>query len=133
MADIQILGHITNIRYERGCILLFIDEYRKGYVSSGGIRVDDKVLSWCCIFSGNERKRVYVDKYFGRGSYVQVKGEVLPYAIREGVAVDGYSVFVQSLNLACYPNKMLRAEKKLLDSSVSMDVPDVPSVQGSDF
>ena len=75
MADFTVLGHISTIKYLPESILIYVDEYKKGYRKADGEVVDDKVLSWRCIFSGNASKRNYITKYFSRGSLVQVKGE----------------------------------------------------------
>lgn len=135
MADIQILGHITSIQFKQECILLWVDEYKKGYRKQDGTKVDDKVISWKCIFSGNEKKRNYINKFFSRGMLVQVKGEVMPYAIEQGQMVDGYSVFIQALNLAAYPRQMLKQEKKLVQETMmhTDEMPDLDRYNERDF
>lgn len=136
MADFQVLGDITNIRFKDECILIWVDEYKKGYRKSDGTVVDDKVLSWKCIFSGNEKKRTYVNKFFNRGSLVQIKGEVLPYSIENGTIHDGeYSVLVQTLNLTCYPRQTMKAEARMIkdSQSASFEKPDLDGFMKSDF
>ena len=117
MADFQVLGHITNIKFQQECILIYIDEYKKGYRRANGEIVDDRVISWKCIFSGNASKRSYINKYFNSGMLVQVKGEIMPYALEHGNMVDGYSVLIQTINIACYPRKMIKIERKIIKES----------------
>lgn len=117
MADFQVQGHIQNIKYQDSCVLITIDERKRGYHKSDGTIVDDKVLSWKCIFSGNEKKRDYINKYFSRGMLVKVKGELLPYAIEHGEIVEGYSVFIQTINIDTYPTTTTRLEKQRIKES----------------
>ena len=134
MADFQVLGHIVNVKHLPDCVLIFIDEYKKGYKKTSGEKVEDKVLSWRCIFSGNENKRNYINKFFNRGSLVQIKGELLPYSLSQGQMVDGYTVFIQTINLAAYPRQTIKFEKKAIKESLNDgEVPDVDSFYKSDF
>lgn len=135
MADFQVLGHITNIKHQQECVLIWIDEYKKGYRKQDGTIVDDKVLSWKCIFSGNASKRAYINKYFNRGMLVQVKGELMPYAIEQGEMVDGYSVFVQTINIACYPRQMIKTERKMIRESMdgAKEKPNIDAFNMPDF
>lgn len=135
MADIQILGHIANIKYQKDSILIFVDERRKGYSKHDGTKVNDSILSWKCIFSGNEKKRGYIDKYFNIGMLVKVKGEVLPYAMEQSTLIDGYTVFVQSINVAAYPSNALRMEQKMIKESQfhSSGSPNIEEYNQPDF
>ena len=135
MADIQIYGHIANIKYQKECILIFIDERKRGYRKHDGTVVNDTILSWKCIFSRNEKKREYIDKYFNTGMLVKVKGEVLPYATEQGNIADGYSVLVQTINVAAYPSNNLRHEQKMQKESQlhSNGTPDLESYNEPDF
>lgn len=135
MADIQIFGHIANIRYQPECVLVFVDERRKGYRKSDGTRVDDSILQWKCIFSGNENKRTYIDRYFNIGSLVKVKGEVLPYALEHGQLTDGYSVLIQTINVAAYPSNSLKQEQRMQKESQlhSSGQPDLDAYNEQDF
>ena len=135
MADIQILGHISNIKYLSDSILVIIDENKNSYTKTNGEKVDAKVLSWKCIFSGNESKRNYINKYFNRGMLVQVKGEVVPYAIEHGDLVEGYSVFIQTINRAAYPSTTIKQEKRMIKESQANndETPDLESFNQPDF
>lgn len=135
MADWQATGHISNIKYLPDCILIWIDEYEKGYVKTNGQKIDDRIISWRCIFSGNESKRKYIDKFFNRGSYVQAKGKLYPYAIQNGKQVDGYTVILQTINIACFPKRMMKQEKKMTkESQESFDgTPNLDEYNAPDF
>lgn len=135
MADIQILGHISNIKFLPESILIIVDENKNGYVKPNGERVDSKVFSWKCIFSGNESKRNYINRYFARGMLVQVKGEIVPYAVEHGELVEGYSVFIQTINRASYPTTSIKQEKRMIAESQmnSSEKPDLESFNAPDF
>ena len=135
MADFQVLGHISAIRYLPECILVFVDEVKNGYKKQDGTVVDDKILNWKCIFSGNPSKRNYINKFFSNGMLVQVKGEIFPYSIENGNMVDGFTIFIQSINRASYPKSTIRVEKKMIKESMeSTDaVPDLKGFNTPDF
>ncbi len=135
MADIQILGHISNIKFLPDSIIIIVDENKNGYVKPNGERVDSKVFSWKCIFSGNESKRNYINRYFARGMLVQVKGEIVPYSVEHGELVEGYSVFIQTINRASYPTTSIKQEKRMIAESQmnSRERPDLESYNKPDF
>lgn len=136
MADIQILGFIRQVKYLQDSCLVFIDEYKNGYKrSSDGVYVDSKFLSWVCIFKSYFKK--YVSEHFGNGMLVQVKGEVLPYAVEHGESVNGYTVMGQTLNLASYPKSGAKAEIKRVKDGIAnsgdVGTPDLDSYKEDDF
>lgn len=135
MADFQVLGHISAIKYLPECILIFVDETKNGYRKQDGTIVEDKVFNWKCIFSGNEKKRNYITKFFNRGMLVQVKGELLPYAKENNTYVDGYTVLVQTINRASYPRTMVKVEKKMMyESQINTNEhPDIDDFNSPDF
>lgn len=136
MADIQILGFIRQVKYLQDSCLVFIDEYKNGYKrSSDGVYVDSKFLSWMCIFKSYFKK--YVSEHFGNGMLVQVKGEVLPYAVEHGESVNGYTVMGQTLNMASYPKSGAKAEIKRVKDGIAnagdVGTPDLDSYKEDDF
>lgn len=135
MADIQILGHISNIKYNPESILIMVDENKNGYRKPNGEVVDAKVYQWRCYFSGNESKRNYINKYFNRGMLVQVKGEIVPYTVENGNCVEGYSIYIQTINRASYPTTAIKMEKKLIRDTQAhtAGVPDLEGYKQDDF
>lgn len=135
MADFQVLGHISVIKYLPDCVLIYIDETKNGYRKNDGTVVEDKIYNWRCIFSGNENKKNYITKFFNRGMLVQVKGELLPYSIENGEMVDGYTVFVQTINRASYPRTTIRAERKMIKESQEHvnEKPNLEEYENPDF
>lgn len=136
MADIQILGFIRQVKYLQDSCLVFIDEYKNGYKrSSDGVVVDGKFLSWTCIFKSYFKK--YVSEHFGNGMLVQVKGEVLPYAVEHGESVNGYTVMGQTLNVASYPRSGAKAEMRRVKDGLSnandVGKPDLDTYKEEDF
>ena len=136
MADIQILGFIRQVKYLQDSCLVFIDEYKNGYKrsSDGGV-VDGKILSWTCIFKSYFKK--YVSEHFGNGMLVQVKGEVLRYAVEHGESVNGYTVMGQTLNMASYPRSGAKAEMRRVKDGLSnandVGKPDLDTYKEEDF
>ena len=135
MADFQVLGHIATIKYLTDCILVFVDETKNGYKKSDGTVVEDKVYTWRCLFSGNESKRKYITKFFNRGMLVQVKGEITPYSVENGTAVDGYTVFIQTINRASYPRTTVKTEKRMIKESQNTtdEIPNIDDFNTPDF
>lgn len=134
MADIQILGFIRQVKYLHDSCLVFIDEYKAGYKRADGTQVEERCLSWRCIFANYFKG--FVSKHFGNGMLVTVKGEVLPYAMDKGKVVEGYSVMGQMINRASYPKAGGRAEVQVLKESESMlgdDSPNLEDYNNPDF
>lgn len=135
MANISIIGIIENIKYlpNNGGCFVFLSEYRKGYKKASGEVVDDKYLSWKVIFKQGLVK--YINGHFNNGMVVEVKGEVLPYAIDHEQIVDGYSVIGQTLNMFSIPRPFLRQEQKMQKDSQlhSSGTPDLKGYNEPDF
>jgi hypothetical protein len=66
---------------------------------------------------------------------IEVKGEVLPYAIEHGQAVEGVSVIGQTCNLYSYPRYNAKQEVKMIKESqlASNEKPDLESYNQPDF
>lgn len=116
MASFEVIGLVNTIKYMPDHCLVFIDEFKKGYKKQDGTRVEDRYISWKCIFKPYFKK--YVNEHFSNGMLVQVKGEVMPYAIDHDRLVDGYSVIGQTINMASYPKSMLKQERKMIKESL---------------
>lgn len=133
MADIQVTGFILQIKYLPDAVLLFIDEYKKGYKKPNGDIVEDKYLSWKIIFKNGLRN--YINKFFNNGMLVTVKGEVFPYAIEKEKLIDGYSFVGQTLNIASYPRASVKQEQRMMKESQlhSTGVPNLDAYNEPDF
>ena len=59
---------------------------------------------------------------------VQVKGEVMPYAIDHEKVVEGYSVIGQTINLASFPKSMIKQEAKMIKESLE-NTQEMPNLQ----
>lgn len=127
MASFQVTGFVANIKYQQGFCLVYVDEYKKGYQKKDGTRVEDKYHSWKIIFKQGLVK--YISEHFGNGMLVEIKGEVLPYAIEHNNIVEGYSVIGQCINLASYPRASVKQERKIMKQS--QDASDIhPDLEG---
>lgn len=136
MASIYLVGIIESIKYlpNNGGCLVFLSEYKRGYKrASDGVRIDDKYLSWKCIFKQGLVK--YINNHFGNGMIVEIKGEVLPYAVEHENIVDGYSVIGQTLNMFSVPRTQLRQEQRMIKESQlhSQEIPDMETFNQPDF
>lgn len=133
MADFTVIGYISNIKYLPDSCLVFLDEFRKGYKKSDGTIVDDKYLSWKCIFKPYFRK--FINEHFNQGMLVQVKGEILPYAIEKEKIIDGYSVIGQTINISSYPRASVKQEQRMIKDSQlhASETPDLDGFNAPDF
>lgn len=135
MANFTLIGLIDGMKFlpSGGGCMLFLSEFKKGYKRSDGVLVDDKYLSWRCLFK--QGMCDYISKHFSRGMLVEVKGEVYPYAVSHGEFVDGYSVLGQTLNVYSYPRRLLRTEQKMMKESQRgiSDLPDLDGFNAPDF
>ena len=133
MASFQCVGFVECVKVLPDSCILFLSEYKKGYRKSDGTIVDDKYVSWKIIYKGYFIK--YITSHFSKGMLVEVKGEVLPYAIEHGQAVEGVSVIGQTCNMYSYPRYNVKIEKKMIkDSQLASDEkPDLESYMQSDF
>ena len=133
MADIQVTGLISTIKYIENAVLVYVDEYKKGYKRQDGAIVDDKYVSWKVIFKDGLKN--YISKFFGNGMLVTIKGEAMPYAIEKNAVVEGYSFIGQCINRASYPRAAARAEHKMIKESLehSNGTPDIDAYNQPDF
>ena len=135
MASFSVIGFIESIKYlpNKGCCLVFVTEFKKGYRKSDGEIVDDKYLSWKCIYKQGLVK--YINNHFNRGMLVEIKGEVLPYSIEHDKIVDGYSVIGQTLNMCSFPRSQMRSEEKMIKESQNTfdEKPDLEGYNKDDF
>ena len=133
MAAFSVIGFIDAVKILPDSCILFLSEYKKGYRKTDGTIVDDKYVSWKIIYKGYFIK--YITSHFGKGMLVEVKGEVLPYAIEHGQAVEGVSVIGQTCNLYSYPRYNAKQELKMIKESqaVSNELPDLDDFNKPDF
>lgn len=135
MASFSVIGFIESIKYlpNKGGCLVFVTEFKKGYRKSDGEVVDDKYLSWKCIYKQGLVK--YINNHFNRGMLVEIKGEVLPYSIEHEKIVDGYSVIGQTLNMYSFPRSSARSEEKMIKESQNTfdEKPDLEGFNKDDF
>ena len=134
MADFTVTGHIEAIRYTTSAVAVVLTERRLGYKKKDGTIVDNALITWCVFFATYFRK--YVSEHFMKGSYVKIKGTVLPYSKDEnGKSVDGCTVLGQTIDLAPYPAKAALRDKKLIKDSQIHDIgtPDLAGYKEEDF
>ena len=133
MASWQCIGLVDAVKVLPDACILFLSEYKKGYKRSDGTVVDDKYHSWKVIFKGYFIK--YITTHFGKGMLVDVKGDIVPYAIEHGQVTDGYSVIGQTCNMFSYPRYSVKQENKMIKESIenSNAIPDLESFNQPDF
>lgn len=113
--------------------MVFVSEFKKGYKKPDGAIVDDKYLSWKCIFKQGLVK--YINEHFNNGMLVEIKGEIMPYAIEKETIVQGYSVIGQCMNLASYPRSTVKMEQNLVKESLlhGSEIPNIDEYKKPDF
>lgn len=133
MASFECVGFINNIKYLQDSVLVFIDEYHKGYKKSDGSIVDDKYLSFKTIWKSYFKR--YINEHFGNGMLVQVKGEMLPYEIQKGTIIDGYTIIGQTINLFSFPRSGVKQEQRMIKESQlhASEIPDLEAHNQPDF
>ena len=133
MASFQVIGFIDAIKYQQGFCFVFVSEFKKGFKKRDGIIVDDKYVQWKVIFKQGLVK--YINEHFSNGMLVEVKGEILPYAVEHDKIIEGYSVIGQTINVASYPRASIRQEAKMVKDSLlhSDEQPDLDTYNQPDF
>lgn len=133
MAAITIIGTIEKMRFLPDSILVFLTEYKKGYKRKDGVIVDDKYLAWKTIWK--PYFKTYINGHFNDGMVVEVKGEILPYAVEHGEISDGVSVLGQTINLFSLPKINARREQKAIKESQmhADETPDLDAYNQPDF
>ena len=126
MASFETTAFISQIKYlPNKSVLVFLDEYHKGYKKSDGTIIEDKYLSYKTVWKPYFSK--YINEHFSQGMLVQVKGEMLPYAIEKDVIVEGYTIIGQCMNLASYPRSTVKMEQNLVKESL-LHVSEIPNI-----
>ena len=134
MASWEAWAFISQIKYlPNGSVLVYLDEYRCGYKRSDGSRVEERYVTYRTIWKPYFKK--YINEHFSNGMFVNVKGEMLPFAKEKDEVVDGYTVIGQTINMASFPKGSLRREIRMKKESElhAIGEPDVDSYLESDF
>ena len=133
MASWQCVGFVDAVKILPDSCILFLSEYKKGYKKSDGTIIDDKYHSWKIIFKGYFIK--YLTTHFGKGMLVEVKGDIVPYAIEHGQVVEGFSIMGQTCNMYSYPRYAVKQENKMIKESMdnTYEQPDLESFNQPDF
>jgi hypothetical protein len=133
MASFECIGFISNIKYQEDSVIMLLDEYHKGYRKHDGTTVDDKYVTYKTIWKQYFKK--YIFQHFSEGMLVQVKGEMLPYAIEHNEKVGGYSILGQVVNMFSYPRASARNEMKMIKESQMNDTstPNLEDYNTPDF
>lgn len=133
MASFETTAFISQIKYLPNSVIVYLDEFHKGYKNSDGTIVDDRYVQFKTVWKPYFRK--YINDHFSQGMLVQVKGEVLPYAVENQNIVAGYSILGQVMNVASYPRYNAKQEIKMIKESQlnSDEQPDLESYNKPDF
>ena len=133
MASFETTAFISQIKYLPNSVIVYLDEFHKGYKNSDGTIVDDRYVQFKTVWKPYFRK--YINDHFSQGMLVQVKGEVLPYAVENQNIVAGYSILGQVMNVASYPRYNAKQEIKMIKESQlnSDEQPDLDSYNQPDF
>lgn len=127
MASWETTAFINNIRYLPDSVIVYLDEYHNGYTKADGTIIEEKYVSFKTIWKPYFKS--FISKHFGNGMLVNVKGDMLPYAVEKGKTVDGYTIIGQCINLASYPRYSVKQEQTMIKESQAND-PSVPDLRG---
>ena len=133
MASVSIIGFIDKVKYLPDSVLVFVSEFKKGFRRKDGTIVDDKYMSWKTIWKPYFRK--YITEHFNDGMLVEIKGDILPYAIDHDKIIDGYSCIGQCINLFSFPRASVKQEQRMQkESQLHGDgTPDLDGFNQPDF
>ena len=133
MAAFQVVGFIDALKVLPDSCILMMSEFKKGYKKSDGTIVDDRYHSWKIIYKGYFIK--YLTAHFSKGMLVEVKGDIVPYAIEHGEVTEGYSVLGETCNMFSYPRYSIKQEHKMIKESQanSDETPDLDGYNQPDF
>ena len=133
MASFETVAFISQIKYLQTSVIVFLEEFHKGYKNKDGSIVDDKYVSYKTIWKPYFRK--YINEHFGQGMLVQVKGEMLPYAIEQEKIVDGYTIIGHFITMASYPRYGVKQEQRMIKESQlhATEIPDLDAHNQPDF
>lgn len=133
MASFETTAFISQIKYLPNSVIVYLDEFHKGYKNSDGTIVDDRYVQFKTVWKPYFRK--YINDHFSQGMLVQVKGEVLPYAVENQNIVAGYSILGHYISIASYPRYNAKQEIKMIKESQlnSDEQPDLDSYNQPDF
>ena len=133
MASFETIAFISQIKYLPNSVVVYLDEYHKGYKTSDGTIVDDKYVQFKTVWKPYFKK--YINEHFSIGMLVQVKGDMLPYAIENQNYVAGYSIIGQCINIFSYPKYNAKQEIKMIKESQmnSDEQPDLEAYNKPDF
>lgn len=127
MASFETTGFISAIKYLQDCVIVFVDEFHKGYRKSDGVYVDDKYMTYKTIWKPYFKK--FIASHFNDGMLVNIKGEIYPYAMEHERIIDGYTVLGQCINLASFPRSSVKVEKRMVQES-QVGIEDAPDIDG---
>lgn len=113
--------------------MVYVSEFKKGYKKSNGEIVDDKYEKWKILFKQGLVN--YINNHFNIGMVVEIKGEVLPYAVNHGTIMDGYSVLGQTINMFSFPRANALHELGMIKESQlhGEGTPDLDEYNKPDF
>lgn len=134
MASVVLNGFIDNIHYlKNGAVVMQVSEFKKGYKHKDGRVIKDKYLIWRVMFSAGMRN--YINNHFSNKMYVEIMGEIIPYALDGEDEISGYSLIGKALNLSSMPRLYAKKEQRMMKESQlhSTGVPNLEEYQQEDF
>ncbi len=133
MAEISIRGIIEAIRFTDNNVVVYVNEPRSGYKKADGTIVEPTAWTWRCWFGA--KQKASIGKYFGKGAYVGIRGDIQPFELDEQKATtNGYTVWGKVINHEAYPRNLQRERRAIRDSQMtSSGTPDLGTYMEDDF
>lgn len=133
MASWESISFVSSIKYLPESVIVYLNEFHAGYTRNDGVKVDDKYLMFKTIWKPYFKK--YINEHFSEGMLVHVKGDMLPYEVRGGDFIDGYTIIGEHITRASFPRYDIKKEQKMIKESQghSMGTPNVEEFNKPDF
>ena len=133
MASWESISFINTIKYLQDAVIVYLDEFHAGYKKSDGTRVEDKYLSFKTVWKPYFKK--YIADHFSDGMLVHVKGDMLPYEMRQGQYIDGYTIIGEHITRASFPRFDVKKEQRMMKESQehSSGTPNLEDYNTPDF
>lgn len=132
MASVLVTGTIDSIRYHENSVVIIVLEPRMGWKRSDGSFVEPTILEWRCIFKDGSKN--YINDHFGKGNYVTIRGDIVPYVVNKGKIEDGFTILGKTIDMTAYPRNARRERQMQKDSMLhASGVPNLEEYNTNDF
>lgn len=132
MASILVTGTIDAIHFRESSVIVIVLEPRVGWKRNDGSFVEPTTLEWRCIFKDGSKN--YINNHFGKGNYVTIRGDIVPYVVDNGKLEEGFTILGKTIDMTAYPRNVRRERQMQKDSQLhASGVPNLEAYSINDF